>query len=427
MIASTFSTKFRMLPPSAAPLRPADILAGLKAMANPHEALDSLREAVQKKFGVRHAFFATSGRAGLSAGLRALRRLNPDRDEVLLPAYTSFSVPSAVVNAGLKVSLYDLQADTLAPDMESLERAMGPRTLCVVACHLFGYPVDLKPIETLCRQHGAALFDDAAQAMGASIGGRLAGTMGDVGLFSLSRGKNMTAVDGGIVLTDRDDVAEGLAGLLPPESFSLAAFFRNCVHSSALLAMLHPRAYWLPASIPFLHIGASVFDPEFASSGMEPYRCGLASNVLNRLDLLNSARRTMAASLLVDLNELETVCTIRPMHNADPVFLRLPVLPTAGVWPGGNTPDNPTLGVVRSYPQPLHEISLLKAHLVTSGTFPVSAMLAKNLVTLPTHVFVQKNDAAKMMAHFHDFFSNRAEESIWFSSGAPQQTMGKQV
>jgi dTDP-4-amino-4,6-dideoxygalactose transaminase len=203
-------------------LRVGDILAGMRGVGRPHEVAEELRHAIQDKFGARHVFFATSGRAGLSAGLTALRRLNPERDEVLLPAYTSFSVPSAVVNAGLKVSLYDLNPETLAPDMASLERAMSPRTLCVVACHLFGYPVDLEPLRELCRVSGAALFDDAAQAMGASIDGKLVGTMGDVGLFSLSRGKNMTAVDGGIVLTDR------APGHAPPQSILAArvvAFF----------------------------------------------------------------------------------------------------------------------------------------------------------------------------------------------------------
>jgi perosamine synthetase len=77
---------------------------------------------------------------------------------VLLPAFTSFSVPSAVVNAGLKVSLYDLHPRTLAPDPVSLEKAMNHKTLCVVACHLFGYPLDLGPLRELCRAHGAALL-----------------------------------------------------------------------------------------------------------------------------------------------------------------------------------------------------------------------------------------------------------------------------
>ncbi len=395
------SPKFRTLPPSAAPLYGRDILAGIRALGRPHEAADELRQEIQKKFGARHVFFATSGRAGLSAGLTALRRLHPERDEVLLPAYTSFSVPSAVVNAGLKVSLYDLHPDTLAPDMASLERAMSPRTLCVVACHLFGYPLDLEPLREMCRASGAALFDDAAQAMGASIGGKLAGTMGDVGLFSLSRGKNMTAVDGGIVLTDCDDVAEGLAALLSEPSGLRP---KHVVQSFMLLAMLHPRAYWLPASLPFLNIGASVFDPVFPVESLDFWRAGLAVSVLERLDALNADRRTVAASLLSKLDKLDGVRTIRPLAGAEPIFLRLPVLPKNGAWPRGKVPVIPEMGIVRSYPLALQDIAPLKPHFAGSESCPVSALLASSLLTLPTHSFVKDADLTVMACALKEIF-----------------------
>lgn len=399
-----------MLPPSAAPLYPRDILAAFKALGKADEAEDSLRTAIQDRFGVRHVFFTNSGRAGLSAGLRALHALDANRDEVLLPAFTSFSVPSAVVNAGLKVSLYDLQQETLAPDMESLERAMGPKTLCVVVCHLFGYPVNLKPIDILCRQRGAALFDDAAQSMGASIGGRHAGTMGDVGLFSLSRGKNMTAVDGGIVLTDRDDLAEGLKRVLPQSRRS--GFLKRFTMSLVLTSMLHPRVYWLPAFLPFLNIGASVFEPHFCTANLDIFTLGLAESVLLRLDALNEGRRRVASALLARLEKVEGLQTVRPMPEAEPVFLRLPVLPRSGSWPLGKDAEIHDLGIVRSYPQALQDIEGLKPFLGGHGNCPISAMLARNLLTLPTHGFVRDDDVADVAELFKAISRKVDEESV---------------
>lgn len=406
--------RFRTLPPSAAPLHVGDILAGMRAMGRPHEAKEELRHAIQEKFGARHVFFTTSGRSGLSAGLRALHRLNPERGEVLLPAYTSFSVPSAVVNAGLKVSLYDLHPETLAPDMDSLAAALTPNTLCVVACHLFGYPVDLEPLRELCRASGAALFDDAAQAMGASMGGRLAGTMGDMGLFSLSRGKNMTAVDGGIVLTDRDDVAEGLTALVPePARFSA----KHVAQSLMLLAMLHPRAYWLPTSLPFLNIGASIFDPQFCTEGLDAFRAGLTENVLHRLDALNRGRQLVAGAMLRQLDRIHGLRVIRPLPGAEPVFLRLPVLPQ-GRWPKGHAPENPALGVVRSYPLALQDIAELKPHLTAPAECPVAAMLARDLLTLPTHAFVTQEDMTMMADHFKEILGGATQGGMWLPCSA---------
>lgn len=399
--------RFRMLPPSAAPLGPLDIMSGLRGWRVGGETLETLRQKLRARFDVRHVFFSTSGRAGLSVGLQALRALNPERDEVLLPAFTSFSVPSAVVNAGLKISLYDLHADTLAPDLSSLEKALNSRTLCVVACHLFGYPLDLQSLREMCRACGTHLLDDAAQAMGARINGKLAGTMGDVGLFSLSRGKNMTAVDGGIVLTDRDDVASSLRGMiLPKGSDGAAQAMKNLARSLALTFMLHPRAYWLPASLPFLHIGTSIFDPEFETDGLDGFRAGLAGRVLERLDALNAGRRGVSISLLAGLESVSGVRTVRPLPAAEPVFLRLPVLPVSGGWAGGNIFEVPELGVVRSYPLALHQISGVLPHLAGAGRYPVSEMLARNLLTLPTHAFVQETDVNAICDVFRNLSGN---------------------
>jgi dTDP-4-amino-4,6-dideoxygalactose transaminase len=397
----------RMLPPSASPLRPVDIAAGIRAWMTGHGA-QSLRREIKRRFGSRNVFFATSGRAGLSASLRAMRTLCPQRDEVLLPAFTSFSVPSAVVNAGLKVGLYDVSPRTLAPDMVSLEKAMNRKTLCVVACHLFGYPLDLEPLRELCRVHGAFLLDDAAQAMGARVGADLAGTMGDAGLFSLSRGKNITAVDGGIVLTDREDLADALGAM--PELFAAGSRIRpirSLALALALMAMLHPRAYWLPASLPFLGIGASVFDPDFRLESLDALRAGIGRSALDRLDDLNAARRRTAASLFAGLEGVPGVRVVQPGAGTLPVYLRLPVLPRSGTWPGGVAPQAQALGVVRSYPLALHRIAGLAPFLASVGEYSGASMLAANLLTLPTHGHVRGGDIRAMVRVFQDLPAKR--------------------
>jgi dTDP-4-amino-4,6-dideoxygalactose transaminase len=392
----------RMLPPSASPLRPVDIAAGIRAWMS-GQGVQSLRREIKRRFGARHVFFATSGRAGLSASLRAMRTLCPQRDQVLLPAFTSFSVPSAVVNAGLGVGLYDVSPRTLAPDMVSLEKAMNRKTLCVVACHLFGYPLDLEPLRELCRVHGAALLDDAAQAMGAQAGAELAGTMGDAGLFSLSRGKNITAVDGGIVLTDREDLADALKVM--PELFTEGSRLRpvrSLALALALMAMLHPRAYWLPASLPFLGIGASVFDPDFRLESLDALRAGMGRSALDRLDDLNAARRRTAATLHAGLQGVPGVRVVQPAAGTVPVYLRLPLLPLSGAWPGGVAPQAQGLGVVRSYPLALHRITGLAPFLASVGEYPGASMLAANLLTLPTHGHVRGDDIRAIVRVFQD-------------------------
>lgn len=120
---------------------------------------------------------------------------------MVIPAYTCFSVPSAVVKAGLDVALCDLDASTFDFDYRLLEAAVNEKTLCVIPSHLFGIPSEMDRVNAICREKGVYVVEDAAQAMRGPTKGKL-GTLGDVGFFSLGRGKNITCGSGGIIVTN---------------------------------------------------------------------------------------------------------------------------------------------------------------------------------------------------------------------------------
>lgn len=388
---------YRHLPPGGVPLPVGDIVAAAgTALATGWQrasgdaasgdagraALAALGTALHALTGCRHAFALGTGRAALSVTLQAMRRLAPARDVVLLPAYTSYSVAAAAVHAGLLVRLYDLDPATLAPRMEDVTAQLDDRVLAVVACHLFGYPVPTGALRDLCHGAGAMLVDDAAQAMGARSADGLAGTTGDAGLFSLARGKNITAVDGGLVVTDDDALAAAVAGLVPwaalPCTASTAATpsvttaatpsapgpvtglatgdasgaapgeasgttaagpstgtspapargrAAEAVADMRLLArvvmlrlFLNPALYWVPASLPFLGIGTSRFDPDFEVGPLRPLQATLAARAMARLDAINGDRSRVATALEQRLHHvpgLRTLC-VQPGGDARP-------------------------------------------------------------------------------------------------------------
>ena len=154
-------------------------------------------------------FFVSSGKAALTLILNALKTLN-QRQEALIPAYTCFSVPSAIVKAGLKVSLCDIDSQTFDFDYKLLEKAINKNTLCVIPNHLFGIPADMDKINSICKDKDIFVIEDAAQAMGGSYKGSKLGTIGDVGFFSLGRGKNITCGSGGIIVTNSDTIAHAI-------------------------------------------------------------------------------------------------------------------------------------------------------------------------------------------------------------------------
>jgi len=110
------------------------ILHGLAGVLYGKRYLNRLSEEFKDYFGVGSVFFVSSGRAALYLILQALKSLSP-KQQVVIPAYTCFSVPSAIVKAGLKVTLCDVDPETFDFDRNQLEKTIGQDTLCVIPTH----------------------------------------------------------------------------------------------------------------------------------------------------------------------------------------------------------------------------------------------------------------------------------------------------
>ena len=144
----------RTLPPAAAPIGPADVWHGLRGMRRPRQALTSLEAEIARTFGSPHVFLLSSGTAALTVALKALASLSP-RTEVVLPAYTCYTVPAAVVAAGLRPVLCDLAPSSFDFDHEQLARLVSDRTLCGIAHHLFDISSDVERVRAICAAHGS--------------------------------------------------------------------------------------------------------------------------------------------------------------------------------------------------------------------------------------------------------------------------------
>lgn len=163
-----------------------------------------------------HAVACASGTDALLLPLRALE-LAPG-DEVICPAFTFFATAGAVHNAGGTPVFVDIDPATFNLDPAAVERAITPRTRAIIAVHLYGQMAAMDALLALAGQHGLAIIEDAAQAVGARrrVGGewRLAGTLGTVGTLSFFPSKNLGGWgDGGMMLTTDADLAARLARL----------------------------------------------------------------------------------------------------------------------------------------------------------------------------------------------------------------------
>jgi dTDP-4-amino-4,6-dideoxygalactose transaminase len=157
--------------------------------------------------GVRHGIGLGSGTDALRLALVALG-VGPG-DEVVTPAFSFVASASTIVMTGAQPVFVDIDPATYALDPDALESALTRRTRAIVVVHLYGHPGSIDRIAEIARRRGVPLVEDAAQAIGAAWDDRPIGGWGDVACLSFYPTKNLGACgDGGLLLTNRDDVAE---------------------------------------------------------------------------------------------------------------------------------------------------------------------------------------------------------------------------
>lgn len=169
--------------------------------------VEAFEAACAAYLGVRHAIGVSSGTDALLVALMALGV--GAGDEVVCPAYTFFATAGAIHRTGARPVFADVLPGSLNLDPASMARAITARTRAIVAVHLFGDCAPMDEILAIADARGLPVIEDAAQAFGAEHAGRRAGALGRMGCFSFFPTKNLGGFgDGGLVTTDRDDLAE---------------------------------------------------------------------------------------------------------------------------------------------------------------------------------------------------------------------------
>ena len=390
----------RHLAPTAAPVSVADLGRAILGLFQAQRYRLRLEAEIKRYFGVKHVFLLSSGKAALTTILRALAATSA-QPRVIIPAYTCFSVPSAIMRAGCEVVLCDVDPHTLDFDFGHLQRIVDNETLCIVSPHLLGQTADIRRTKAIAKPFGIPIIEDAAQAMGRKTTDGWVGTMGDVGFFSLGRGKNVTAGSGGVIVTSSNDLADKLAKIYAnvPEEPVLRRIM-NAFMVCVMTVLIHPRAYWLPAGLSFLGLGETIYDPTFSIRRLDGLRAGLLKTWRRRLED-SSEDRARHADLYLGSFRLEEA-QLDPIRVRGTAYLRLPVvmptvadkqeLCTAGKKLG--------LGVSALYPAPVSDIPELKARF-QGQQYPGADTLADRLVTLPVHHYVNERDVAHICEVLH--------------------------
>jgi 8-amino-3,8-dideoxy-alpha-D-manno-octulosonate transaminase len=165
--------------------------------------VDALEREFAAHIGSRHALAVNAGSAALICGLAAsgIGR----GDEVVVPAYTWNATPNAILAVGATPVLAEVD-ESLTLDPEDVRAKVTERTRAILPVHMRGAPADLEPLLALAREHSLVVVEDVCQAAGASYRGRRLGTWGDAGAFSLQFNKVITTGEGGLLVTDSEEL-----------------------------------------------------------------------------------------------------------------------------------------------------------------------------------------------------------------------------
>jgi perosamine synthetase len=160
-----------------------------------------LGDRVSRKYGIA----VSNGSVALDAAVVALKI--GSGDEVILPAFTIISCAAAIVRAGATPVLVDSDPITWNMDVEQLELKITPRTKAIMVVHTYGLPVDMDPIIAIANKYGVAIIEDAAEMHGQTYKGRPCGSFGDITTFSFYPNKHITTGEGGMILTNDEEIA----------------------------------------------------------------------------------------------------------------------------------------------------------------------------------------------------------------------------
>jgi dTDP-4-amino-4,6-dideoxygalactose transaminase len=386
----------KRIPSAGTPLHPRDLRSAFHGLWQPRTRL--FQEALRSRLGIPYVSLVNSGTTACYVALKALSRLSPRR-EVVLPAYTAPSLILPIKKAGLVPRLCDVSCATFNLDPDALEQAVGPQTLCVMPVHMFGLPCDMEAIRRGMSNRPGYILEDAASSFGSRLHGQETGTLGDIGFFSFNRGKNLSTLAGGSLMTDNPD----LFALIEQErrplpSVDPIAQVGSLLKLTGLTVAVRPVGYTLlyPLIRRFKY---TTLHTDFRTHQYPEVLAGAGVTLLERADDLCRRRHQHGRFLLESLHQVEGI--------------RLPMLP-ADAWPAFNQfplliedPDRRTrladdirrrTGVETTtlYPDPLHRIYDL-GYTGREDPFPNATCMARHLLLIPTHPLMERDRLTRVV------------------------------
>lgn len=390
--ASTASGRFRHQLPVFSPLDAGALVHAALTAAGRRDSRPELIRVLANRYLADEIVLCGSGTDALGRAIRGALDLRGG-GTVALPAYSCYDVATSAVGAGARVVLYDLDPVTLGPDPDSFRRALANAGAAVVA-PLYGLPLDWPTLAAIADAAGTLLIEDASQGHGASFEGRPLGSLGDLSVLSFGRGKGWTGGSGGALLSRSREVS----GIFR-ESTTAVGDWGQIARAAIQCLIGRPELYWLPASLPWLGLGETVYHDPSPPRVLGAASASILLRTLDGADAAADHRRRIGARYRVLIDDhVANLRSIRPLPGASPGYLRYPVRLRGGIGRLGGRRAALRRGIGPAYPRPLGELPALQSRLIGGSVAPGAAALVQELLTLPTHSYVGAGEAEDLVA-----------------------------
>ena len=374
--------------PAWSPVTLAAIRAGVGAALRDRDPRDELRARIRSAYDSSDVVLTDSGTTALALAIRASAPA-ATRPRVALPAYGCFDLMTAADAAEAEVVLYDLEPGTLAPSRDSLRAALADSPHAVIVAHWYGIPVDLEEIAADAGAAGAVLIEDAAQGVGARLGGRPVGSSGDLAILSFGRGKGRTGGRGGALLVNNLRCAPAVlreAERLLPRAGGAG----DLVVLGALWALGRPSLFWLPAMMPGLHLGETVYRRPGLFAVLPRAAAAVILAIWDLAESEAAVRRANVARWLKALQGTTDLVPVAAPTAAESGWLRLPIR-AHGVARASLLGEAARAhGVMPGYPRTLAHLSRPIRN--PTASYTGAEDLVATCLTLPTHRLLADRD-----------------------------------
>jgi len=356
-------------------------------------------------FPDQNIYFYSSGTASLYYLLKALKSAY-DKDEVVIPGYACPTIAAAIIRAGLKSILCDQNIHDFGLESEDLKRKLSANTLAVIQVDLFGILPQNQKISEIIKDSGCVFIGDIAQSLGNYLRypNLVEQRQYDYLIMSFGRGKPLNLLHGGgiVALSSSGINIDQISGNVKRSPFLKQV--KVFINIFLFKIFFNPYLYNLPRSLPFLHLGDTVFSLHFDTSNMISYVKRLAGRVIKKYNDIHTTQNLKIVkyrqllkpykSLFVDIN-----------LNSDNSYIRYPILfKNQDIKNTALTELNRAgIGATGLYPYSLDQQPGLEAYNLQSCKN--SHFISSRILTLPVHENVNCSDFLKIEHIFSSLYN----------------------